>query len=77
MIPRTPSNIVYNIMVASMLHQSYYVISIIYDKDFRIKKKKYTEFSLSKFKKVYESIKMSLYSPVTAAAEPSGRDNTK
>ena len=61
-------------MAVFMLHQPYYVISIIYDKDFRIKKKFTQNFRFQSFKRVYESMKMSLYSPVAAAAEPLGRD---
>ena len=63
-------------MVGTMLQQPYYIIGTIYDKDFCIIKKKFTQnFRFQSFKRVYESIKMSLYSTIIASAEPVGRDN--
>ena len=59
-----------------MLEEPYYDISTIYNKDFCIIYKKIyiQNFFFQSFKRVYESMKRSLYSPVAASAEPASHD---
>ena len=66
----TPILQVCNIMAASML-QRLQVLSIVKTSVF---KKKIHRIFAFKVKRIYESLKMSLDSPVAAAAEPAGRD---
>ena len=58
-------------MAASMRHQRDYVISTYEIKTSAIKENA-QNFRFQCFKRVYESMKMSLYSPVAAASEPAG-----